>query len=67
MKVIIDIVPNHIARKYEGKNNPAGVKDFGADDDQSVDYKEIIILLHSKSKIEVPDISKPLNGQERMF
>jgi glycosidase len=21
MKVIIDIVPNHIARKYEGKNN----------------------------------------------
>lgn len=38
LKVIIDIVPNHIARKYEGKSNPAGVKDFGADDQKDVDY-----------------------------
>jgi len=40
MKVIIDIVPNHVARKYEGKNNPEGVSDFGADDDTSVEYKK---------------------------
>jgi hypothetical protein len=33
LKLIIDIVPNHIARKYEGKNNPEGVKDFGVNDD----------------------------------
>lgn len=39
MKVIIDIVPNHVARKYEGKSNPEGVKDFGADDDDTVEYK----------------------------
>ena len=39
MKVIIDIVPNHIARKYEGKTNPKGVRDFGADDDKTVEYK----------------------------
>ncbi len=39
MKVIIDIVPNHVARKYEGKNNPGGIKDFGADDDTSLEYK----------------------------
>ena len=38
MKVIIDIVPNHVARKYEGKNNPEGVTDFGANDDTSVAY-----------------------------
>lgn len=38
MKVLIDIVPNHVARRYEGKNNPEGVKDFGADDDTSVEY-----------------------------
>ncbi|TFV93548.1 alpha-amylase [Algoriphagus kandeliae] len=38
MKVIIDIVPNHVSRHYEGKNNPAGVRDFGADDDTSVEY-----------------------------
>lgn len=38
MKVLIDIVPNHVARKYEGKNNPNGVSDFGANDDQNVVY-----------------------------
>ncbi len=38
MKVIIDIVPNHIARGYEGLTNPEGVKDFGSDDDTSVEY-----------------------------
>ncbi|MDH3323491.1 MAG: alpha-amylase family protein, partial [Flavobacteriaceae bacterium] len=40
MKVLIDIVPNHIARAYEGKNNPEGVSDFGAHDDKSVAYKK---------------------------
>jgi len=38
MKVIIDIVPNHVARNYEGKTNPDGVTDFGANDDTSVAY-----------------------------
>lgn len=38
MKVIIDIVPNHVARNYVGKTNPAGTKDFGAQDDTSVVY-----------------------------
>jgi glycosidase len=38
MKVIIDIVPNHVSRYYEGKNNPAGVQDFGAKDDTNLAY-----------------------------
>ncbi|MBT8384251.1 MAG: alpha-amylase, partial [Bacteroidia bacterium] len=38
MKVIIDIVPNHVARKYEGKSNPEGVSDFGASDNINVEY-----------------------------
>lgn len=38
MKVIIDIVPNHVARKYEGLNNPPGVTDFGDGDDTSLAY-----------------------------
>ena len=38
MKVLIDIVPNHVARRYEGTNNPPGVEDFGASDDTSVEY-----------------------------
>ena len=38
MKVIIDIVPNHVARNYQGLTNPEGVEDFGASDDTSKVY-----------------------------
>lgn len=33
LKVIIDFVPNHVARQYQSKMKPAGVKDFGEGDD----------------------------------
>ncbi|MEM6981776.1 MAG: alpha-amylase family protein [Pseudomonadota bacterium] len=38
MKVIIDIVPNHVARDYHSTAKPYGVKDFGEQDDTSKDY-----------------------------
>jgi len=38
MKVIIDIVPNHVARNYESLSRPDGVEDFGASDDTSVEW-----------------------------
>ncbi len=40
MKVLIDIVPNHVARKYKGLNNPKGIVDFGVTDDTNVVYKK---------------------------
>lgn len=33
LKVIIDFVPNHVARTYNSDAKPAGVKDFGETDD----------------------------------
>ncbi len=33
LKVIIDFVPNHVARTYASDKKPAGVRDFGQDDD----------------------------------
>jgi glycosidase len=38
MKVIIDIVPNHVARAYHSLSKPAGVEDFGANDNKAVEY-----------------------------
>lgn len=38
MKVIIDIVPNHVARDYHSLSAPEGISDFGAKDDTSVEY-----------------------------
>jgi glycosidase len=39
MKLIIDIVPNHVARRYEGASTPEGKEPFGASDDTSVEYR----------------------------
>lgn len=67
LKVVIDIVPNHIARRYEGKTNPKGVKDFGADDDKSVEYKRNNNFYYiPNSKFEVPTDAnyKPLGGEK---
>lgn len=64
LKVIIDIVPNHIARKYEGKSNPKGVRDFGVDDDTSVEYKRDNNFYYiPNTHFEIPDTDKPLNGE----
>ncbi len=38
LKLLIDIVPNHVARRYEGLTNPEGIEDFGVSDDTSVEY-----------------------------
>lgn len=38
MQVIIDFVPNHLARNYKSINRPKGVKEFGCDDDTSVAF-----------------------------
>lgn len=35
MKVIIDFVPNHLARRYHSDQAPAGESDFGANDNTS--------------------------------
>ncbi|MEM9678953.1 MAG: alpha-amylase family glycosyl hydrolase [Bacteroidota bacterium] len=38
LKVLIDIVPNHVARNYQSLTNPEGTTDFGAEDDKAVTY-----------------------------
>lgn len=35
LKVIMDFVPNHVAREYKSTNAPKGVKGLGEDDDES--------------------------------
>ncbi|MEN3324393.1 alpha-amylase family glycosyl hydrolase [Mariniflexile soesokkakense] len=38
LKIIIDIVPNHVARNYHGLTNPDGIENFGASDDKNMVY-----------------------------
>lgn len=67
MKVIIDIVPNHVARKYESKKLPAGQTNFGANDDVNVEYAKHNNFYYIQGKaFEVPDAENayiPLGGE----
>ena len=38
LKMIIDFVPNHVARQYKSIAKPAGVKDLGEDDDKGMGF-----------------------------
>jgi glycosidase len=67
LQLIIDIVPNHIARKYEGKNNPKSVRDFGADDNTSVEYdrnNNFYYIPNQVFQVPTSDNYKPLNGEK---
>jgi glycosidase len=66
LKVIIDIVPNHIARNYHSLNNPKGVTDFGAEDNTSVEYARNNNFYYIPGKpfvVPTSDTYKPLNGE----
>ena len=66
LKVIIDIVPNHIARKYVGLNNPKGVRDFGADDNTNIEYdrnNNFYYIPGQPFQVPTSDAYKPLNGE----
>ncbi|MEZ8745026.1 alpha-amylase family protein [Vibrio sp. 10N.261.49.A5] len=68
LKVIIDIVPNHIARNYQGLNNPEGVHDFGDQDDTTVEYHRNNNFYYiPDSAFELPEIEPafiPLGGEQ---
>lgn len=70
LKLIIDIVPNHIARNYKGLSNPKGVKDFGADDNTSVEYardNNFYYIPGQAFQVPTDDNYKPLNGEKNPF
>lgn len=57
MKIIIDIVPNHVARRYESLGKPAGVRDFGADDNTALEYSKHNNFYYVPGQaFELPDI-----------
>ncbi len=67
LKLLIDIVPNHIARRYEGRTNPPGVEDFGSKDDTSVIYaRDNNFYYLPGESFRVPDFPEgmaPLGGE----
>jgi len=68
LKVLIDIVPNHVARNYEGLTNPEGVSDFGAEDDKTLTYHVDNNFYYNPGKaFKVPEWKEgyqPLGGEK---
>ena len=68
MKVIMDIVPNHVARAYQGISNPDGVSSFGAQDDTRQEYQKNNNFYYIQDSVfQVPewkDGYKPLGGEK---
>ncbi|WP_340199779.1 alpha-amylase family glycosyl hydrolase [Ascidiimonas sp. W6] len=71
LKVIIDIVPNHVARNYEGKTNPEGIVDFGANDDTTVVYaRDNNFYYNPGESFKVPEWKNgylPLGGENQIL
>ena len=67
MKVIIDIVPNHVARHYQSISKPLGATDFGEADDTSVEYardNNFYYIIGESFKVPAPkDGYQPLGGE----
>lgn len=65
IQVMIDIVPNHVARHYQSLGKPDGVRDFGADDNTALEYHKHNNFYYVPGKaFEVPDAEvKPLGGE----
>ena len=65
LKVIIDIVPNHVARHYQSVSKPQGVRDFGEDDDTSLEYAKTTTSITSLITVwrERKDKRMPLRCQ----
>jgi glycosidase len=65
MQVVIDFVPNHVARKYVSDARPSVVEDFGASDDQTLVFSanNNFYYLPGKS-FEVPAGYEPIPGHK---
>lgn len=67
MKVLIDIVPNHVARSYHSLGKPEGVTDFGVNDNKNVEYardNNFYYVVGQNFKVPEPNNNyRPLGGE----
>ncbi|MCF7561460.1 alpha amylase C-terminal domain-containing protein [Sabulilitoribacter multivorans] len=68
LKVIIDIVPNHVARNYKSISNPEGIESFGDSDNNTLVYdvnNNFYYIPGEHFKVPEPlNDYKPLGGEK---
>lgn len=58
MKVIMDFVPNHVAREYHSIAKPAGVRDLGEDDDKNMHFSTKNNFYYTWGDLELDDVRR---------
>ncbi|WP_158846644.1 alpha-amylase family glycosyl hydrolase [Algibacter sp. L1A34] len=71
LKVIMDIVPNHVARNYKSISRPKGIKDFGENDNKTVVFDANNNFYYNPNEMfKVPDWEHqymPLGGEKNVL
>lgn len=57
LKVIIDFVPNHVARQYHSDSQPDGTAQLGANDDPAYAFSPIIIFIIYRTLSSMPNLT----------
>ncbi len=56
MKVIMDFVPNHVAREYHSISKPSGVRDLGEDDDTNMHFSTKNNFYYTWGDLDLNDV-----------
>jgi glycosidase len=65
LKVLVDFVPNHVARQYKSDVKPKGIKDFGENDEKSGGFSNQNNFYYLKDALQLPsDIKPPVSFSE---
>ncbi len=69
LKVLIDCVPNHVARNYHSDKKPKGIKDFGEEDDNTKSFsaQNNFYYIPNKDFILPDGISSPVKAKSNFF
>jgi glycosidase len=67
LKVIIDFVPNHVARNYKSDAKPSGIEDLGAKDNTSVAFSATNNFYYLPGQSFRPPSSQLSNGKDGTF
>lgn len=57
MKVVIDFVPNHVAREYKSIKKPVGVRGLGQDDDTAKNFSQQNNFYYTGAKLDLSGVS----------
>lgn len=67
LKVIIDFVPNHVARQYHSVNHPEGVKDLGENDIDTVVFKSQNNFYYCPNQKFQPQFDLSYDNKEKSY